>query len=58
MVYVKYQHADRQVDLCVFEARLVYIEFQDSKGFIVTPCPKHQKEKKKKKVQGLQEALG
>lgn len=35
----------KQIDLSKYEASLIYIKFQDSQGFTVTPCLKGNKKK-------------
>lgn len=32
-----------QEDLCEFEASLIYMEFQDSQGYVESPCLKNKK---------------
>ena len=38
------------MDLCEFEARQVYREFQDRQGYTEKPCPEKPKEKKVKET--------
>lgn len=43
------------MDLCGFRASLVYIEFQNSQGYIMSPCFNNNKKKEKKEEEEKEE---